>query len=71
MDTNDHSGVQELLIRIDERVKSIQEDISTINCARRCESHAEKLKNLERSFYGVGAILAGLLVRIIYEAFPK
>lgn len=69
MGTDERNGLQDLLIRIDERVKSIQEDISEINGARRCHTHAEKLKTLERFVWGMAAAVASIAIRIIYEAF--
>lgn len=59
----------DLLIRIDERVKSIQEDIKGINEDRKCHTHAEKLKNLERAVWGTAAVVLGLLVRVAYDVF--
>jgi len=59
--------LQDLLVRIDERVKSIQEDIREINMARRCASHQVKIKTLERLVWGCLAGLSGLGVRMMYE----
>ena len=61
--------LHDLLIRIDERVKSIQEDISEINGARRCHTHAEKFRNLEKAVWGTAAVVAGVTSRVIYEVF--
>ncbi|WP_027721993.1 hypothetical protein [Maridesulfovibrio zosterae] len=63
------NDLHDLLIRIDERVKSIQEDISEINAARRCHTHAEKFRNLERAVWGTAAVVAGVTSRAIYEVF--
>jgi len=60
--------LQDLLVRIDERVKAIQEDIREINVARRCASHQVKIKTLERMVWGCLAVLAGLGVRVAVEA---
>ncbi len=38
----DHQDLQDLLVRIDERVKAIQDDIREINQARQCASHRVK-----------------------------
>ncbi|WP_320169508.1 hypothetical protein [Maridesulfovibrio sp.] len=65
----DRCDLQDLLIRIDERVKSIQEDIAEINGARRCHTHAEKFRNLERAVWGTGAVVAGIAGRVVYEVF--
>ncbi|WP_319780106.1 hypothetical protein [Maridesulfovibrio sp.] len=65
----ERSELQDLLIRIDERVKSIQEDIAEINGARRCHTHAEKFRNLERAVWGTAAVVAGIAGRVAYEAF--
>ncbi|CCO25016.1 hypothetical protein [Maridesulfovibrio hydrothermalis] len=67
--SDDDRQLQDLLIRIDERVKSIQEDISEINGARRCHTHAEKFRNLERAVWGTAAVVAGVATRVAYEAF--
>lgn len=69
MGTDERSEFQALLIRIDERVKSIQEDIAEINGARRCHTHAEKFKTLERIVWGMAAVVGGLASRVIYEVF--
>jgi cell division protein FtsX len=59
---------RDLLVRIDERVKAIQEDIQDINKARACESHNEKIKTLERMVWGCVAALGGVGARILYTA---
>jgi len=69
MGINDKNDLENLLIRIDERVKSIQEDIAEINGARRCHTHAEKFRNLERAVWGTAAVVAGVAGRVLYEAF--
>ena len=61
--------VRDLLIRIDERVKAVQEDIREINKMRKCSTHAEKLKTLERTVWGCIAIVGTLSIRILYETF--
>ncbi|NDV27731.1 hypothetical protein FMR86_13825 [Desulfovibrio sp. JC010] len=62
-------GLHELLIRIDERVKSIQEEVSEINGVRRCHTYAKKFRNLERAVWGTAAVVAGVVGRVVYEAF--
>ncbi|WP_432735814.1 hypothetical protein [Maridesulfovibrio sp. FT414] len=66
---DERNETKELLIRIDERVKAIQDDIAEINGARRCHTHAEKFRNLERAVWGTGAVVAGLASRLVYEVF--
>lgn len=61
--------LQELLVRIDERVKGIQEDIAELNGVRRCHTHAQKIRNLERTVWAVAAVVAGVAARVAYEAF--
>lgn len=59
--------LQDLLVRIDERVKAIQEDIREINVARQCPSHDVKIKTLERMVWGCLAGMAGLGARAVVE----
>lgn len=59
--------LQNLLVRIDERVKAIQEDIREINVARRCASHHVKIRTLERLVWGCLAGLAGVGARMAFE----
>ncbi|WP_319469471.1 hypothetical protein [uncultured Pseudodesulfovibrio sp.] len=61
--------LQDLLVRIDERVKTIQEDIREINLARRCVSHHVKIKTLERMVWGCLAGVAGLGGRMLLDVF--
>jgi len=63
--------LENMLIRIDERVKAIQEDLSEINGARRCHTHAEKFKTLERFVWGMAAVVGGIATRVIYEVFKQ
>ena len=67
MTAMERDDLQNLLVRIDERVKAIQEDIRDINMARHCVSHDEKSKTLERLVWGCLAGLTGVGVRILYE----
>ena len=61
--------LQNLLIRIDERVRTVQEEIREINDTRQCLVHAERLKTMERMVWGCLATMLGLVARIVYEAF--
>ncbi|MBI9080271.1 MAG: hypothetical protein JEY79_11100 [Pseudodesulfovibrio sp.] len=63
----DRQDLQDLLVRIDERVKAIQEDIREINIARRCSSNNVKIRTLERMVWGCLAGLTGLCMRIAFE----
>lgn len=58
--------LRDLLIRIDERVKAIQEDILDINGQRRCAEHAQRLRILERMVWGCVAAMLGMGVRMLY-----
>lgn len=68
MTAMERSDLQDLLVRIDERVKAIQEDIREINVARECSSHRVKIRTLERLVWGCLTGLAGLTLRVAYEA---
>lgn len=68
MSAMDREDIQTMLARIDERVKSIQDDIRDINLARSCASHTEKIKTLERLVWGCTVGVTGIAIRIIYEA---
>ncbi|GAB7023770.1 hypothetical protein [Salidesulfovibrio brasiliensis] len=61
--------VRELLVRIDERVRAVQEDIREINDTRRCHSHRERIRTLERMLWGCMACVTGLGVRLLYDVF--
>ncbi|MFH1913631.1 hypothetical protein [Pseudodesulfovibrio pelocollis] len=63
----ERAEVRDLLARIDERVKAIQEDIREINLSRRCASHHVKIRTLERMVWGCLAGLAGLGARMLVE----
>lgn len=63
----DTSELRELLIRIDERVQNIQDDIQSINTQRRCMAHTEKIKTLEKMIWGCAATLIGIVARMAYE----
>lgn len=68
MTAMEREDLQDLLVRIDERVKAIQEDIRDINVVRRCSSHHVKIKTLERMIWGCFAGVAGIGARLVYEA---
>ncbi len=69
MTAMERGEVQDLLVRIDERVKAIQEDIREINLARRCASHQVKIKTLEHMVWGCLAGIAGFGGRVLLETF--
>ncbi|BCS88879.1 hypothetical protein [Pseudodesulfovibrio sediminis] len=60
--------LQDLLVRIDERVKAIQEDIREINEVRRCSGNLVKIQTLEKVVWGCMAGVAAMAVRLIVEA---
>lgn len=68
MTAMERDDVRDLLMRIDERVKVIQEDIREINLARRCISHQEKIRTLEKLVWGCLASIGGVGARVVYEA---
>lgn len=53
--------VRELLVRIDERVRAVQEDIREINETRRCHTHQERM------VWGCMACVTGVAARVIYD----
>lgn len=61
----------ELLARIDERVKSIMEDVAEMKRTRRCHTHSEKLRNLERVVYGLMTVSFGLIGKAVYDLFRQ
>ncbi|WP_285907672.1 hypothetical protein [Pseudodesulfovibrio pelocollis] len=63
--------LETMLARIEERVKGIQEDIRQINEDRRCHTHSEKLRMLEKIVWSLTAGFAGLAARVIYEAIKQ
>lgn len=65
----EREDLQSLLVRIDERVKAIQEDIREINDARQCVSHSVKIRFLERLAWGCMAGLAAVGTNMFFEAF--
>lgn len=68
MTTMERQDLQDLLVRIDERVKAIQVAIREINDSRRCVSHQEKIRLLERLAWGGLAGVAALGGRMVFEA---
>ena len=65
----ERDDLQTLLVRIDERVKAIQEDIREINEVRRCSSHDVKIRSLERIAWGCLAGLAAMGANMAFEVF--
>ena len=66
------SGGQEaalLLARIDERVKAMSEDVAEMRRTRKCHTHSEKLRNLERVVFGMMTVTFGLIGKAVYELF--
>ena len=68
MTAMEREDLQDLLVRIDERVKIIQEDIRRINETRRCAGHEVKIRSLERVAWGCLAGLAALGANMVMEA---
>lgn len=64
----DRQDLQDLLVRIDERVKAIQEDIREINMARQCAGHHVKITTLERMVWGCLAVVGTLGAKMVHEA---
>ncbi|WP_419786347.1 hypothetical protein [Pseudodesulfovibrio sp.] len=64
----DREDLHGMLVRIDERVKAIQEDVREINEARSCVGHEMKIRSLERMVWGCAAGLAGIGARLVMEA---
>ena len=67
MTAMEREDLQDLLVRIDERVKAIQEDIRDINVIRRCSSHDVKIRTLERLVWGCLAGITGMGARMAFE----
>ncbi|BCS87343.1 hypothetical protein [Pseudodesulfovibrio sediminis] len=63
MDETSH----DLLVRIDERVAGIQEEIRGINDDRRCHTHTEKIKTLERIVWGCLVGVAGMAIKTVVD----
>lgn len=61
--------LRDLLIRIDERVQNIQDDIRSINRQRNCLTNSEKIKTLERMVWGTASAVLLLCARVAYETF--
>lgn len=56
-----------MLARIDERVKAIAEDVGEIRQTRKCHTHSEKLRNMERVMFGLMSVTFGLLGKLVYD----
>ncbi|MCJ2166029.1 MULTISPECIES: hypothetical protein [unclassified Pseudodesulfovibrio] len=67
MTTIERQDLQDLLVRIDERVKAIQIAIREINGARQCASHQVKIRILERLAWGCLAGMAAMGGRMVFE----
>ncbi|WP_147819674.1 hypothetical protein [Salidesulfovibrio onnuriiensis] len=67
MSPKDNRELHDLLIRIDERVKSIQDDIRAINKERNCSANSVKIRTLERMVWGCAATMVGIAARMTYE----
>jgi len=67
----DREDLHDLLVRIDERVKAIQEDIREINEARSCVGHDVKLRFLERMVWGCLVGVMGVGARLVVDAFGR
>lgn len=67
MTAYEREDLQNLLVRIDERVKAIQEDIREINEVRRCSSHGVKIRSLERIAWGCMAGLAAMGANMVFN----
>ena len=68
MTAMERMDLQDLLVRIDERVKAIQVAIREINETRQCASHQVKIRILERLAWGSLAGMAALGGRMLFEA---
>ncbi len=66
MAIEERDELRDLLIRIDERVRSIQEEIGEINGDRSCQTHSEKIRSLERAVWGSCAVLGAVAARVAY-----
>lgn len=66
MPNEEKKEFRDLLIRIDERVRLIQEEIGQINADRCCQTNSEKIRNLERSVWGACALLGAVAARVAY-----
>ncbi|WP_319582900.1 hypothetical protein [uncultured Pseudodesulfovibrio sp.] len=67
MTAMERQDLQDLLVRIDERVKAIQGAIREINETRQCAGNREKLRLLERLVWGSVAGVAALGGRLLFE----
>jgi len=67
----DREDMQSLLVRIDERVKAIQQDVSEINTSRKCQAHGVKIKFLERMVWGCASACAMLGLTALYDLIKR
>lgn len=63
----ERQDLQDLLVRIDERVKAIQTAIREINEVRQCASHEVKIRTLERLAWSCLAGMAALGGKMVFE----
>ena len=68
MTSPERQDLQDLLVRIDERVKAIQIAVREINEARQCAIHQVKIRTLERLAWGSLAGMAALGAQVLFEA---
>jgi hypothetical protein len=66
---NQEQDMRVLLARIDERVRAMARDVAEIKGTRRCHSHTEKLRNMERVVYGLMTTVFGLVGKAVYDLF--
>ena len=71
MTAMERQDLQDLLVRIDERVKAVQEDVREINGARQCASHEVKIGTMERMVWGCLVGLSGLAATALLEALGR
>lgn len=57
-----------MLARIDERVKAIADDVGELRQTRKCHTHTEKLRNMEKMLYGLMSVTFGLLGKLVVDA---
>ncbi|XXJ21479.1 hypothetical protein ACR42D_18445 [Desulfovibrio caledoniensis] len=67
MTAMERQDLQDLLVRIDERVKAIQVAIREINETRQCAGNREKIRLLERLVWGSVAGVAAMGGRMLFE----
>lgn len=58
-----------MLARIEERVRAMAEDVAELKATRRCPTHAEKIRNVERVLYGMMTVVFGLIGKAVHDLF--